>query len=75
MSYKSDYAFYQKQLAETQQASDETNDWLGFPRTDLAHAKAIDRQLNKNRPTWQQLKDRYGLDLACAKYEQAISGK
>jgi len=79
MNYKSkterEYAFYQKQFASQQAESDAFADWANLPRVDKAHAKVMERQYAKNRKSWAQLKSEFGLEVACAKYEQAIGGK
>jgi hypothetical protein len=79
MSYKSkterEYAYYQKQFGSAQAELDAFDAWAGFPRTDKAHAKVMERQQAKNRPSWAQLKAEFGLEVACAKYEQAIGAK
>ena len=75
MTYQSDYEFYTNQMTQDQDDSNALNDLLGFPRTDLAHAKAIQRQLAKSRPTFKQLKAKFGFEVACAKFEQVLNGK
>jgi len=44
---------------------------LGFPRVDKAHAKVVDRQRNRNRPSWKQMQEQFSFEVACAKYEEA----
>jgi len=77
MKYQSkterEYAFYQKQFAAEQADSDSFADWACLPRVDKAHAKVMERQFAKNRKSWAQLKAEFGLEVACAKYEQAIN--
>lgn len=73
MSYETDYAFYKNKFAQQQADSDAMNDLLGFPREDLAHAKAIERQLNKMRPTWEQVKADFRFDVAVKQYKHAIN--
>ena len=68
-----EYAYYQKQFAAEQADSDSLSDWACLPRVDKAHAKVMERQQAKNRPSWVQLKAEFGLEVACAKYEQAIN--
>jgi hypothetical protein len=46
-----------------------------FPKADKSQTKGMERQRNKNRPTWKQLSTKFNLDDACAKYEQALSRK
>ena len=70
-----DYAHYQTQYAQEQAESDALNDLLGFPRVDKAHAKVLDRQRNRNRPSWKQMQEQFSLEVACAKYEEALKGK
>jgi len=70
-----DYTHYQTQYAQEQSESDALNDLLGFPRVDKAHAKVIDRQRNRNRPSWKQMQEQFSLEVACAKYEEALKGK
>ena len=41
--YEREYAYYTEKLAQQQLESNATDDWLGHPRTDLAHAKAMER--------------------------------
>lgn len=79
MKYQSkterEYAYYQKQFASEQKDSDSFADWACLPRVDKAHAKVMERQFAKNRKSWSQLKAEFGLEVACAKYEQATGGK
>ena len=70
-----EYAYYQARYAQEQSESDALNDSLGFPRVDKAHAKVIERQLNRNRPSWKQMQEQFSLEVACAKYEEALKGK
>ena len=70
--FQKDYDYYKAKLAKQQADSDATLDWLGFPRVDLAHAKAVEREQARRMPSSEAMLRQFREDLALRKYAQAI---
>ena len=70
--FKRDYAYYTTHMAQAQRESDLTNDWLGFPRVDLAYAKAGERAQRRAMPTSEAMLREFRADLAVRQYAKAV---
>jgi len=72
IAFTYDYTYYTVQLAQAQRESDACNDWLGFPRVDLAYAKAMERDMRRRMPTSQEMLAQFRADLKVRQYAKAI---
>lgn len=70
--FERDYAYYTAQMAQAQRESDLTNDWLGFPRVDMAYAKAMERAQRRAMPTTHAMLAQFRADLEVKRYAKAV---
>lgn len=67
-----DYAHYQGTLAQQQADLDKLNDELGFPREDLAWARAQERAARRAMPTWSAMKRDFREGRERKRYAEAV---
>lgn len=70
--FNREYAYYKVQLAERQKDDDAFNDDFGFPRVDLAHAKAMERAQRRTWPKSDVMVRQWHEEAARARYARAI---
>jgi hypothetical protein len=67
-----DYAYYTTEFAAKQAEQDKFYADFGLTRVDLAWDKALDRELTRNRPSWEAQKADFKADLERRQYAAAI---
>lgn len=73
--FQTDLMYYTIQFAKQQAAQDQFDDEFGIPRTNLAYAKAIEREATRNRikVPFEVQKQHFIYELNCKAYAKAIN--
>ena len=72
--FEAELVYYTLQLNVKQAESDSFDDFFGYARTNLAYARAMEREMQRVKParTWAEEKAEFILDLDLKRYQTAI---